>query len=176
MKGNIAACWAFTRAEEGGFSDDRNDPGNWTGGAVGRGFLRGTKYGISASAYPALDVANLTEEFAEMLFRRDYWTPLCCDGLAPGVDLLAADFAFTSGAGTSARCLQEAVGVMEDGRIGPITLAAVARVPAEDLIKRLEHAHEEHYEANRNFARYGKVWIGRSTKALAVALEMAEIA
>jgi lysozyme family protein len=34
---------------EKGFQDDPGDGGNWTGGAVNRGLLRGTKYGISAA-------------------------------------------------------------------------------------------------------------------------------
>jgi hypothetical protein len=37
---------------EGGLSMDERDPGNWTGGAIGKGELRGTKYGISAQTYP----------------------------------------------------------------------------------------------------------------------------
>jgi hypothetical protein len=35
---------------------DERDPGNWTGGAIGKGELRGTKWGISAQTYPQIDI------------------------------------------------------------------------------------------------------------------------
>ena len=52
---------AFRRliGHEGGYSTDRRDPGNWTGGKVGVGVLKGTKYGIAANTYPNLDIKNL---------------------------------------------------------------------------------------------------------------------
>ena len=58
---------------EGGFTIDRNDPGNWTGGKVGKGKLKGTKYGIAANTYPKLDIKNLTVAQAEAIYKRDYW-------------------------------------------------------------------------------------------------------
>jgi Glycosyl hydrolase 108 len=58
---------------EGGYSNDRNDPGNWTGGKVGKGELHGTKYGIAANTYPKLDIKNLTIAQAEDMYKRDYW-------------------------------------------------------------------------------------------------------
>ena len=58
---NFERCFAFTLGAEGGYSNNPADPGNWTGGAVGNGELRGTNFGISASAYPQLDIANLTQ-------------------------------------------------------------------------------------------------------------------
>lgn len=45
---------------EKGLSMDPNDPGNWTGGAKGKGELNGTRYGISAMSYPKEDIARLT--------------------------------------------------------------------------------------------------------------------
>ena len=57
---NFARCFAFTLAAEGPFTKLASDPGNWTGGAVGHGALHGTKYGISAAAYPGLDIENIS--------------------------------------------------------------------------------------------------------------------
>lgn len=34
---------------EGGYTDNPKDPGNWTGGEVGKGELKGSKYGLSAA-------------------------------------------------------------------------------------------------------------------------------
>jgi lysozyme family protein len=42
---NIA--FELTVGHEGGYSNNPDDPGNWTGGDVGEGQLKGTKYGVS---------------------------------------------------------------------------------------------------------------------------------
>ncbi len=121
--------------EEGGFSAEHADPGNWTGGAVGRGELRGTKYGISAAAYPTLDITALSLADAQAIYRRDYWTRIGGDALPPPLALLVFDAAVNNGVDRAACWLQASVGVAEDGEIGPQTLAAVKAhaTPGADL-------------------------------------------
>lgn len=72
------AALDFTLKWEGGFSLDPGDSGNWTGGAINSGELKGTKYGISAAAYPwmADRIKDLTVGEAAEIYRRDYWLPL----------------------------------------------------------------------------------------------------
>ena len=48
----FAAAIAMVLAHEGGFQGMPDDPGNWTGGRLGDGTLKGTKFGISAASYP----------------------------------------------------------------------------------------------------------------------------
>jgi lysozyme family protein len=110
---------------EGGFCSERADPGNWTGGAVGCGELHGTKFGISAAAYPAEDIVNLTLEAAAAIYRRDYWDRVSGDRLSLPLALLVFDAAVNNGVVRAAGWLQGAVGVTVDGRLGPETLAAV---------------------------------------------------
>jgi len=38
-----------------------------------------TKYGISKTAYPHLDIQNLTQKQAADLYQKDYWRPLALD-------------------------------------------------------------------------------------------------
>ena len=68
---------------EGAYGNDPADPGNWTGGARGRGKLKGTKYGISAASYPTLDIANLTLGQVEDIYERDYWAKAGCPDFPP---------------------------------------------------------------------------------------------
>ena len=110
---------------EGGFCSERVDPGNWTGGAVGCGELRGTKFGISAAAYPAEDIINLTLEKAAEIYRRDYWDRVLGDRLSPPLALLVFDAAVNNGVIRAAGWLQGVVGATVDGRLGSETLAAV---------------------------------------------------
>lgn len=112
--------------EEGGFTANPADPGNWTGGACGRGQCLGTRYGVSAAAYPGVAIATLTLDAARAIYRRDYWDPLAGDSLPPPLALLVFDAAVNNGVGRAVRWLQAAAGVPPDGAMGPRTLTAVA--------------------------------------------------
>ncbi|MFP5472405.1 MAG: glycoside hydrolase family 108 protein [Gammaproteobacteria bacterium] len=112
---------------EGGFTDNRADPGNWTGGKVGSGQLRGTKYGISAGAFPGLDIAALTLDDARAIYRRLYWDRVRADQLPPALALLVFDSAVNNGVGAAVKLLQQSIGTTADGLIGPATLAALSR-------------------------------------------------
>ncbi len=119
-------AFAIVVGHEGGFDRNREDPGNWTGGAVGAGELVGTRFGVSAAAYPALDIPNLTLAGAQAIYRRDYWDRVRGDALPPRLALLVFDAAVNNGVGRAVRWLQAAVGVGADGVPGPATFAAVA--------------------------------------------------
>ncbi len=129
---------------EGLFSTDRKDPGNWTGGRVGRGIFKGTKYGISSKSYPELDIENLTLDDAKVIYRRDYWDRVHGDQLPPGVAYVVLDAQINTGRGV--KWLQEASGTVADGVYGPATRAAVRRASKNPLLLmrdinalRLEH-------------------------------------
>ncbi len=172
MNGNFAACWAFTAAQEGGFTDDADDAGNWTGGAVGVGTLAGTKFGISAAAYPNLNIAALTKQQAGAHMQADYWAKASCDVLPAGVDLAVFDPAVNMGVGRAARLLQAAVGVAQDGQVGPATLAAVAAMSPAAIIQAITAARIAAYEADEGFAQFGGDWITRANDCQAAALAM----
>jgi lysozyme family protein len=123
---NFQQCFAFTLGAEGGYSNDAADPGNWTGGTIGSGELRGTKYGISAAAYPQLDIQNLTEDAAEAIYHRDYWAVLQGDALPLPVALVAFDAAVNAGPRRAIIWLQQAAGCNADGVLGPATLTAIS--------------------------------------------------
>jgi lysozyme family protein len=118
-------AFAVVVGHEGGYDATRADPGNWTGSAVGQGELRGTKYGISAAAYPTLDIADLTEAQAQAIYKPDYWDRVRGDALPPQLALLVFDAAVNNGVGAAVRWLQLAAGIGVDGDFGPETLAAV---------------------------------------------------
>ena len=134
MTGSIfERAFAVVVGEEGGFTDNPADAGNWTGGRCGAGRCAGTKFGISAAAYPALDIAGLRIEAAREIYRRDYWGKLRGDALPPALALLVFDAAVNNGVGRAVRWLQVAAGVTADGVMGEATLAAV-RVRASPAI------------------------------------------
>lgn len=122
---------------EGGYTDDRRDPGNWTGGKVGSGALKGTKFGIAANTYGQLDIKNLTVAQAKEIYRRDFWDRMQLQRLPPEVRFDLFDAAVNSGVGRANRFLQAAVGVKQDGIVGPVTLAAANKMLPLELDKKI---------------------------------------
>jgi lysozyme family protein len=140
---NFSRCVTVTLSQEGDFSGNSSDPGNWTGGAVGRGILRGTKFGISAAAYPLLDIASLTESDAESIYRRDYWSAVAGDELPYAIGLVAFDAAVNAGPRRAISWLQLATGIAADGVLGDVTRATLKAADPlaasrEALVRRLE--------------------------------------
>jgi lysozyme family protein len=119
---------------EGGFSDNPKDPGNWTGGKVGVGELKGTKFGIAANTYGHLDIKNLTILGASEIYMRDYLAPIHAYEHEDGVAYQLLCFAVQSGPHRAIRSLQKAIGVKDDGVIGPVTLAKLRTYSEARLI------------------------------------------
>ena len=137
-------AFALVVGHEGFFSTDRRDPGNWTGGKVGHGIFRGTKYGISAKQYPDLDIFNLTLDEARDIYRRDYWDRVHGDELPPGVAYITFDAEINTGRGV--HWLQDAAGTVPDGRYGPNTRRAVALAGRDpERLMRDINAHRLNY-------------------------------
>jgi lysozyme family protein len=149
------------RGHEGGFTQDRTDSGNWTGGEVGLGTCKGTKYGISAAAYPGEDIEHLTIERARELYRRDYWGPAGCDCVPDAMRFDLFDMAVNSGVKAAVRALQKAAGQTEDGVLGPRTLQAVQSMPALRLVARFNGARLLHVTEARAWPSYGRGWARR---------------
>lgn len=116
---------------EGGYTDDPNDNGNWTGGVKGRGALIGTNHGVSApvlSEYlgrtaTVSDMRTLSLEVTEKIFRRNYWDKI------RGNEIINQDSAneifddaINAGVGAAIKKAQRALGLKDDGIMGPITL------------------------------------------------------
>lgn len=147
------------------------DRGNWTGGNVGVGQLRGSLRGISAAAYPTLDIARLTVDQVSTIYRIDYWNRIAGDALPPAVAVLVCDEAINAGVGAAARDLQLAVDAVPDGQIGPATLAAVARRAnsLDDLLAELLGRRGFRYGMTSTFPTFGLGWMRRLGRAAMVA-------
>lgn len=152
---------------EGGFQRDPKDRGNWTTGVIGRGELKGTKFGIAAHAYPHLDIKNLTEPQAKRIYLTDYWSRLKLDRLPDTIRFDMFDTAVNSGVRTAAQILQRAVGEVPDGLIGSRTITAAAMLDPQVLDKRF-NGHRLLYltDLDTPWPRFGKGWVRRCASNL----------
>ncbi|MBF8177258.1 glycoside hydrolase family 108 protein [Herminiimonas contaminans] len=154
---------AFDRliGHEAGFSNDPKDPGNWTGGKPGVGILKGTKFGIAANTYPDLDIANLTLATAKAIYKRDWWLKVGADEIDGAIIFQLWDFAVNAGMGNAKRALQRAVKVADDGKIGPMTIAAVKAMSVTDVLMRFNAQRLRHYTSLSTWPTFGKGWTNR---------------
>lgn len=156
---------AFTQlvGNEGGYTSDPTDRGNWTTGTVGYGKCLGTKYGISAMAYPGEDIPNLTLDRAKTLYQRDYWGPAGCDAVPDALKFDLFDMAVNQGVKPAVKALQHAVGQTEDGVLGPHTLQAIQATPADRLMFRFDAARLIAYTDldDAKWSHFGRGWVRR---------------
>lgn len=138
---------------EGGYSEDDK-----VGGP--------TKWGISQRAYPALDIANLTVADAEYFYRRDYLAPLRADLFDDGVVYQLLDFGVNSGPLTAIKQLQEAIGCKPDGKIGPVTLATLAKYSESDLVMLLIAERLDFMVSLKNWPENSRGWTRRMAENL----------
>jgi len=158
---NFEKAFARLIGHEGGYSTDRNDPGNWTGGKVGKGVLKGTKYGIAANTYPNLDIKNLTLEQAKAIYKKDWWDKLGAEQLHPAIVYQLWDFAVNAGKSRAIKELQQVAGVIDDGILGAKTIAAVKALSVTDVLILLTAERLRFYTSLTTWGTYGKGWTNR---------------
>lgn len=162
---------AFERVlgHEGALSMDPEDNGNWTGGAKGKGELRGSKYGISAASFPDIDIAALTQEHAAAIYEADYWSRL--PDVAYPLRFQLFDFAVNSGVSAAVRALQRAVGTPDDGAWGPASQAAYKDLTIEQVVCLLFAQRLELMTRASGWLDFGRGWARRIATNLRYAAE-----
>lgn len=151
---------------EGGYVDHPKDPG----GATNMGITHLTLAAWRGRAVTKQDVRNLTRQEAEDIYRARFWQPISADRMPPGVDLVTFDAAVNSGPSRGATWTQRAVGATQDGRIGPLTLAAIASTPATTVIKRATDYRLAFMQSLRIWSTFGRGWARRVGEIRATAL------
>ena len=142
---------------EGGYVNHPSDPGGET------------KYGISKRAYPDVNIAELTEEDAASIYKRDYWDRIKGDDLPFGVACAVMDYAVNSGISRASKALQSVCGISNgDGIIGPATLASVWTTVKNDgersVIDNVSTQRREFIRALSIYETFGKGWERRITE------------
>lgn len=159
-------AFALLIGNEGKFTDNPQDSGNWTTGKCRQGQLKGTKYGISAASYPELDICNLTLEQAKNIYQRDFWYLLNIDRMPENIRFDLFDLAVNCGKTKAKQILQKALDVKVDGIIGPKTLAALEKADPQWLDKRLSAYRLLYLCDLKSFKNFGRGWVRRVAQNL----------
>ena len=114
-------CLKRILKHEGGFVNDPLDSGGMTNlGVTKRVWEEFVGHPVSEA-----DMRALTPEKVAPMYKIKYWNPSYCAVLPKGLDYVVFDFAVNAGTGRSVKTLQQAIGCVADGVIGPKTMAAI---------------------------------------------------
>jgi lysozyme family protein len=164
-------CFDRVIGHEGRFQDLPNDRGNWTGGKVGSGTLKGTKFGISAMTYPHEDIEGMTEERAKQIYYKDWWVKLGMDQFKPALSYQMFDAAINHGMSNATKMLQRAVGVPDDGIIGRVTKRGIDIMTLDDVLMCFLAERLDYMTYIGTWQTFGKGWARRIALNLKIAAE-----
>jgi len=154
---------------EGGYVNNPKDPGGETNFGITWPVLR---QAIALGIVPAgTTIANLTQELAAAIYHVLFWQRVNADEMIDPLQFQALDFAVNSGIETAVRKLQLAAGVADDGHWGPVTKAAVAAMPSDQLVILFLAARLEYMTLCANWQHDGKGWAARIVKDLRYAAQ-----
>lgn len=133
-----------------------------------------TKYGIAQNANRNVNVAALDLNQAMQIYFNSYWLSAKCNQIPYPVQIMHFDAAVNHGVGRAIKMLQEAVGAVPDGVIGPVTLAKVSAVPPQQIMDALNRVRCNQYmkivNANPSQKKFLNGWMRRASEVYQFAL------
>lgn len=159
---NFEKSLQFTLVYEGGYVNDPQDPGGATMRGITQKVYDDYRAGKQLNKRP---VAQLEELELRDIYKARYWDMVFGDQLPPGVDYATFDYAVNSGVSRAVKELQKIAGTVQDGVMGPATLAAVlGYVSAHGAISMSDRICMDRSAFLRSlstFPRFGKGWMTR---------------
>jgi len=147
---------------EGGYVNDPDDPG----GETNKGIIKTTydKYRKN-KGLPVVSVKEITDEEIEDIYRNNYWLRGSCNKLFDDLAVIHFDACVNTGITQASKFLQRSCGAVDDGKIGPNTLKAVATVSNKAMVEMYFTQRKDFYEnlAQRKpkLKKFLKGWLKR---------------
>jgi lysozyme family protein len=176
MQNNFDKCIALVLKSEGGFTDNPKDPGNH----LDDGRQGCTNLGVTQAAWEAFvghkvstaDMKALTPETVGSFYKAKYWMASYANQLPVGVDYCILDASINMGVGRAVKLLQECLGCVPDGTIGPRTMQLIDGKDPKDVVEAFSQRKISFYESLATFATFGKGWLKRVEDVKQNALKM----
>jgi lysozyme family protein len=150
---NFDQAFDMLIGHEGGYSNNPADPGGETMWGVTRRVALQEGYVGEMRQFP--------RETAKAIYLKRYWTPIKAEQLPESLRYTVFDAAVNSGVSQAIKWLQRAVGVGEDGYLGPMTLAA-ANAPGDVKVAVLFNAERLDFMTNLpTWGAFGEGWARR---------------
>lgn len=150
---NFDQAFDILLKHEGGFSDHAADPGGKTRFGITEAVAREVGY--------RGDMRELPLDLAKRIYKDRYWDAVRAEELPEAIRYAVFDAAVNSGPRQAIRWLQRAVGVRDDGVIGPQTIAAVRAADPQALLRRMLSARLRFMTDLPAWPTFGRGWARR---------------
>lgn len=140
-------------AHEGGYVNNPADPGGETNFGITVAVARHSGYTGS--------MRDLPRARAVEIYKSQYWDKVQGDQLPPAVAFQVFDAAVNHGVSNASKWLQETVGVIADGVIGPKTVSASKFKSPCQVVFGFNRRRIQFYTKLTTFATFGKGWLNR---------------
>jgi lysozyme family protein len=166
MNSNFQKCLDLVLKSEGGWVNNFSDPGGETNLGVTK------KVWEEWVGHDVKTMKGLTPKDVAPMYQAKYWMSCYANQLPKGVDYMAFDMAVNAGPGRAIKLLQESVGCVPDGVIGPRTMQLIDQKNAQDVVQAYSNRKTSFYESLPTFATFGKGWLKRVEDVKLNALNM----
>jgi len=150
---NFLTAFDKLLGHEGGYIDHWLDPGGKT------------RYGITEAVAREVgyrgDMRELPLDLAQRIYKERYWDAVQAESLPADVRYIVFDGAVNSGVVQSAKWLQRACGVKDDGVVGPQTIRAANALSPDGLKRKILAQRLRFLATLSNWPAFSRGWANR---------------
>ena len=166
MASNFQECLDLVLKSEGGWVNHPSDPGGETNLGVTKAVWE------EFVGHPVKTMKDLTKDDVAPMYALKYWRPCYCEVLPRGLDFVVFSMGVNAGPGRSIKLLQQSIGCVPDGVIGPRTRELISASNSANLIAKFSETRREYYHSLKTFPIFGKGWLARVDREEQEALDM----
>lgn len=141
---SLQQALTFILPAEGGYVDDKNDPG----GATNHGITQATysRY-LNSKGLADRSVKDIEDFEVQNIYEEMFWIPSHSGELSTKLGIVNMDTAVNTGCQRAIKLLQDALGVQSDGIFGVATRTALDDIPDEEVCGAMIDARRSYYRA-----------------------------